>query len=254
MSLLPEDAAGLRRAPRLVDEVVSELRDRITEGALPAGTPLPQVALAERLGVSRTPLREALRVLEREGLLRTSDARGTVEVVSIGSADLVEMYQVREVIDGLAARLAARRGITAQHKQDAGLLLAEMAGPTAHDDPEYRNRAHADFHELIAVMSGNARILTFGPLIRASSAALSMPLDRMLAARFPAAATPERSQQEIDAGSHRQHCAIFSAIVEGDAAEAEATARNHIRRTLRWARWFGDDRAQRAAGDPATPA
>ncbi|HTO01809.1 MAG TPA: GntR family transcriptional regulator, partial [Microthrixaceae bacterium] len=61
----------LRRTPRLVDEVVNRLRECIVDGTLPAGTPLPQVALAAQLGVSRTPLREALRVLDSEGLVHS---------------------------------------------------------------------------------------------------------------------------------------------------------------------------------------
>src|SRR4051794_28051850 len=128
---MPADAHAsielLPRMPRLVDEVVSRLRDNIIDGTIPAGSRLPQVALAEQLGVSRTPLREALRVLESEGLLRTADNNRTVEVVQVTPDDLRDMYELREVIDGLAARLAAGKGLSPADTQRAEYLLTELA-------------------------------------------------------------------------------------------------------------------------------
>src|SRR6516165_7232404 len=101
-----------RLATRLADEVSHLLRDLILRGQLAPGTPLLQVQLAERLGVSRTPLREAFRILERDGLLRISNGNKTVEVIELDRQHLIETYQVREVIDGLAARLAAAHGLS----------------------------------------------------------------------------------------------------------------------------------------------
>jgi GntR family transcriptional regulator of vanillate catabolism len=222
----------LSRTPRLVDEVVGHLRDAIIEGALPAGTPLPQVALAAQLGVSRTPLREALRLLETEGLIRTSVNNLSVEVVEVGVDELRDMYQLREVIDGLAARLVARRGLTPAEEQRARVLLQEMEASTDPYNPVRRSRAHAQFHELIALASGNARLESFLPLIRTSSAALYLPVGREHAQKNLLAANPDKTYKDILNDSDAQHHEIIAAILTGDPEAAEAVARRHIHRTI----------------------
>ncbi|WP_155948637.1 GntR family transcriptional regulator [Mycobacterium sp. URHB0044] len=222
----------LSRTPRLVDEVVDHLRDAIIEGALPAGTPLPQVTLAAQLGVSRTPLREALRLLETEGLIRTSANNLSVEVVEVGVDDLRDMYQLREVVDGLAARLAAQRGLTPADEQRANALLHEMEASTEPYNPVLRSRAHGQFHELIALASGNARLESFVPLIRTSSAALYLPIGREHAQKNLLAANPDKTYKDILNDSDAQHHEIIAAIMTGDPQVAEAVARRHIQRTI----------------------
>ena len=226
---------SLQRTPRLVDGVVSQLRDSIIEGTLSAGTPLLQVALAEQLGVSRTPLREALRVLESEGLLRTSDRNRTVEVTPIGPEALRDMYQMREVIDGLAARLAASNRLSEEEAERARGFLDEMAQSSDPFNPARRNRAHSQFHELIAQASGNTKVQSFASLIRTSSAALYLPLTREATSRNVAALEPDKTWLEVLERAHVQHREILDCITSGDAEGAEAAARAHIRRTLRLA-------------------
>lgn len=231
--------ALLRRTPRLVDEVINQLRESIVDGTLPAGTPLPQVALAAQLGVSRTPLREALRVLDSEGLVRSSDGNRTVEVVQIGPDDLREMYELREVIDGLAARLAARNGLSAQDEERGRRLLDEMADSSDPYDPVRRSRAHAEFHELFALASGNAKVQSFASLIRTSSAMLYLPLVRDIAAANLTAANPDNTYKSLLDHAQEQHRNIFDAVVGRRPAAAEEEARRHIQRTLRLAPYFG---------------
>ena len=93
---------------RLVDEVAHEIRERIYKRHLEPGTPLRQEQLAAELGVSRTPLREALRLLEKEALVKVIPGKG-VRVAVVDYEELLAAYDVREVIDGLAARLTAQR-------------------------------------------------------------------------------------------------------------------------------------------------
>jgi GntR family transcriptional regulator of vanillate catabolism len=224
----------LPRTPRLVDEAVSRLRDSIVDGTLPAGTRLPQVALATELNVSRTPLREALRVLESEGLLRTSDNNRTVEVVTVTADDLREMYELREVIDGLAAKLAATNGLSAEYEGRARHLLDELAESSEPYDPVRRNRAHAAFHELIAEASGNSKVRSFAPLIRTSSAVLYLPLIRETSEATLATQTYKQILDEAQS----QHQQIFEAVVAGDPEAAQDAARRHIQRTLRLAPQF----------------
>src|SRR5688572_27325927 len=106
------DSLRLTPQSRLVDEVATRLRQLILTHQLPPGSKLLQSDLAERFGVSRTPLREAIRLLEYDGLVKVSNGNRTVEVVTLSGDDFMQLYQVREVIDGLAARLLARRGLT----------------------------------------------------------------------------------------------------------------------------------------------
>jgi GntR family transcriptional regulator of vanillate catabolism len=221
----------LPRTPRLVDEVVAHLRDSIIEGALPAGTQLPQVALAAQLGVSRTPLREALRILESEGLIRTSNNNLSVEVVEMSTDDLRQMYELREVIDGLAARLAARHGLSPGEEKRADELLRQLEESAEPYDPVLRSRAHSQFHELIAHASRNAKVQSFEPLIRTSSAALYLPIAREHGqANLPADA--DKTYAGILAESQAQHREILAAILSGDPRAAESAARQHIARTI----------------------
>src|SRR6266545_3240375 len=111
---------------RLVDEVITHLRQLILDQELPPGTALLQTELAERLGVSRTPLREAFRILEREGLVKVANGNRTIEVARFGPVDLRELYEAREVIDGLAARLQARQGLTGGLDRELRGLLTAM--------------------------------------------------------------------------------------------------------------------------------
>ena len=109
---------------RLVDEAARALRDAILNGELSSGTRLRQVQLATQLGISRTPLREALMKLEQEGLIELLP-RGGLRVALLNLDEAVELYDVREVLDGLAARLAAQR-ITEQGLRDLKRHLSQM--------------------------------------------------------------------------------------------------------------------------------
>src|SRR5581483_2969681 len=106
---LMSDAIEWRSRIRLVDEVVEVLRERILSGHYPPGSPLRQEQLAAEFRISRTPLREALRMLESEGLVSVAPGRGA-RVIAGDRQRLLAAYELREVIDGLGARLAAARG------------------------------------------------------------------------------------------------------------------------------------------------
>src|SRR2546421_8066869 len=155
----------IRRA-RLVDGVVEQLRTLILSGALPPGQSLRQIEVSERLGVSRTPLREAFRVLEREGFVRISNGNNTLEVVGPSPEEMIELYQVREVIDGLAARLSAQRGAPADALDRLSDLVDEMRELDTAEKGPWRAALHADFHAGIAELSGNQHVVGQVPMIR----------------------------------------------------------------------------------------
>jgi GntR family transcriptional regulator of vanillate catabolism len=216
---------------RLVDEVTDRLRSMIISGQLPPGTQLLQIELAQQLGVSRTPLREAFRVLERDGLLRNSNGNKTVEVVSFTSDEVIDLYQLREVLDGLAARLAAKHGLAPDMEQRLEHALTEMERSAHPGDLAHYSVAHLDFHLGIAEASHNSWLLdsVAGGVIRMSS--------QMVVARF-ALATMANTPQDREAAiltsllqeGNRDHRAIFEEIRAGNTRQAEAVARRHIRK------------------------
>jgi GntR family transcriptional regulator of vanillate catabolism len=218
--------------PRLVDDVVRVLREKIIRGELPAGTQLLQIDLANQLGVSRTPLREAFRILESDGYLRTSNNNRTVEVVTFTAAEMRDMYEIREVIDGLAARLTATRGLSAAGEKEARRLLAEMASTSKPHDPLRRVEAHAAFHSFFLEQSGNGRLSGLTPLIRASSAAVFLPfIDNPEGVQLTVGGRVTTYKQLLDE-SQDSHIAILDAVLAGKASQAESAARKHIARTL----------------------
>jgi GntR family transcriptional regulator, vanillate catabolism transcriptional regulator len=222
----------LGRRTRLLDHVIHRLRQDIVSGNLPAGTQLLQVDLANQLGISRTPLREALRVLEADGLLKASNMNGTVEVVTINSERLRDMYQVREVIDGLAAKLTAQRGLSEELKARAEFLFNEMAASVKPYDPRRRTEAHAEYHALFVRSSGNDALQSFLPLIRLSSAALYMPFLNDPDAVELVNSGQILTHREVLESTQVSHAEILSEILAGNPSKAEAAAKRHIRRTL----------------------
>jgi GntR family transcriptional regulator of vanillate catabolism len=231
------------RRTRLVDEVTAQLRDMIVSGELPAGTQLLQIDLAEQLGVSRTPLREAFRILENDGLVRSSNRNRTIEVVTIGASELREMYELREVIDGLAARLAAQKGVSKETEAELRRLLDEMEASTKPYDPARRIDAHARFHSAIAEASGNERVQSFLPLIRVSSAALYLPFINDPSAVALVDEGRLLTHQEAMERAQTAHERIVDAIVSGPPRRAEMAARGHIASTLRWVERLDEWRA-----------
>jgi len=202
--------APLRRR-RLVDEATQRLRAAILDGRFPSGTRLRQTALADRLGISRTPIREALGRLQQEGLVELLPGGG-VRVALLALDEAVELYDLREVLDGLAARLAARRAgpPTLARLERA---LGRMAQCLARGDANEWFGAHVTFHEAIFRASGNARLQALSAVVRLSIRRFHPLL----------LTTPNRLET-----AHREHRAIFEAIAAGDGERAEALARGHI--------------------------
>jgi len=210
--------------------------------------------------VSRTPLREAFRILENDGYLKTSNNNRTVEVVTFTAAEMRDMYEIREVIDGLAARLAAARGLSSDAEAQARRLLTEMASTSKPHDPLRRVEAHATFHSFFLEQSGNARLVGLIPLIRASSAALFLPfIDNPEGVQLTAAGKVTTHKQLLDE-SQDSHRAILDAVVERKASRAETAARKHIGRTLalvdrfdEWRKVIAEAAAHEHDNDQAAP-
>jgi DNA-binding GntR family transcriptional regulator len=219
------------RRVRLMDEVTHHLRDLILSGALPPGQQLLQIQLAEQLGVSRTPLREAFRVLERDGLIRTSNGNKTVEVVEMTTREMEDLYELREVLDGLAARRLARLGLADEVREELAELLTEMERASDPLDTAAYSEAHQRFHELIIHAAGNQRLTETLPVV---SVTTQMLLTRRIMATAPGTDpnTNPLAQQYIGIGN-KDHRELFTALAEQRAKDAEAIARQHDRATAR---------------------
>ena len=209
------DRVQWRSRVRLVDEVADELRERIYSGSYALGAKLRQEELAEDLQVSRTPLREALRVLESEGLLHSEPGRG-VRVVPADVKKFLSAYQLREVIDGLAARLAAASDNAAGQDALAGMIERQRAALDPWTPPEY-TRENVAFHTAVMALAANEYLAAQAPIVRMTSQVFT-PVAILEAAHAARAVN--------------QHTQIAAAIVAREPEEAERLARAHIRSTI----------------------
>ncbi|WP_118132914.1 GntR family transcriptional regulator [Oceanicella sp. SM1341] len=152
-------AAAMKPAQRgvsLAEQIYRNLRSGIISGQIPAGVRLREVELAEMLGASRTPLREALSRLAGDGLL-TPLSKGGVEVVDVES-ERDDIHAIRVGLECVAVRLAAERITEAELEELFALIVEREEMPAA--DTEGRSRNNARLHELIREAARNPRLLT----------------------------------------------------------------------------------------------
>ena len=142
---------------QLWEAVADTIRDEILDGRLPAGTRLVETELAERFGVSRGPVRDALAELARAGLAVDLPRRGTF-VSSLTEADLEEVYVIRRAIEEAAVRLAVERA-TPEELADLRLALDEVEAAYACPDLATAWEADMAFHRAYCRLSGNGRLL-----------------------------------------------------------------------------------------------
>ena len=198
-------------------------RSLILSGAFQPGEKLPEPVLALRLGVSRTPLREALANLEKEGLVERLQS-GRCQVSSYTIQDIVDAIEFRGAKEGLAARLAAERGISNEMLAECKQLLAAL-------DKLIDTNANIKFERYVEL---NAAFHSWIPHA-ASSVTLERELERI--GKLPLASPSAflEGQEDLPAFmkslelAQRQHRAIFEAIVAREGARAEALCREHAR-------------------------
>ncbi|WP_077037121.1 GntR family transcriptional regulator [Pelomonas sp. KK5] len=203
------------RATKLVDEVARVLRQRIYGGVYPPGELLRQVQLSQDLNVSRTPLREALRLLQSEGLVAAEGARG-VCVTRADRSRLLNAYSMREMLDGLAARQAAEKAADRARAVLEPMIERQVATLEPWSPVDYV-RHNVDFHTAIIEMADNEFLSAQTAVVRLTSTVFA-----------PAVlVTSARARPAI--GEHRL---VVEAIAAGNGAEAERLARHHIRETI----------------------
>lgn len=158
------DAARTRSAvtdagARMGERAYAEIRDRMLRGEFLPGAWLREEELAADVGVSRTPVREALRRLQAEGLVEFA-ANRRARVAKVSERDLNEIFSLRALLEGFGARLAATR-ITAEQLAELERLAARMEQEIASDAlPQRLAPTHRSFHLLVASAAGNKRLET----------------------------------------------------------------------------------------------
>ncbi|MBI4790168.1 MAG: GntR family transcriptional regulator [Chloroflexi bacterium] len=194
----------------LREEVYARLKQAIIEGQLPPGAHLIETKLAERFGVSRVPVREAIRSLERESLVSPS-AKGMV-VSSFTRTSINEVYTVRAALEALGCRLAAQH-ITPEEKARLPEILECSRRAIADDDIAALTACDIEFHEVLIAASRNATL----------SKVLAQLRDSVRRYRSASIALRGRPQEVL-----RDHTAIAKAVIAGDAERAETLVHDHI--------------------------
>jgi DNA-binding GntR family transcriptional regulator len=193
---------------QLTDRVHAALHEAITSGRLAPETRIKQEQIAAELGVSRTPVREALHVLEREGLVRLVPRRGAL-VQGFTAADVRELYELRELLEPAAAELAsARAGADERRAVQRLALLTDRRR-----DGFAPNR---DFHHALCAPCGNGLVMRTLDSVWTHRAA-----ERLFAYQTLPAGAVERLAAE--------HAAIAQAFAEADGARVRALVHDHVR-------------------------
>lgn len=195
----------------MAERIAEALRRAISTGGLAPGSRINESELASAHRISRSPIREALRILQQEGLVAMEPRRGAF-VRRLAAAEILEVYGVKAMLEGYATGLATRRLDTIELDR-LGALVRRMEAEAAAEDARAYVETTREFHERIVRASANATLC-----------AIYHSLDRKIhALRRMSLAQPGRM-----AASLVDHRAILAAMRAGDAAGAERLARTHI--------------------------
>jgi len=221
---IPSDIDGGSGASQTVRTQL-RLRELIVGGELKPGSRIAELALVERLGASRTPIRAALVRLEEEGLLEALPGGGFA-VKDFSESDIHDAIELRGTLEGLAARLAAERGVASvllAEARDCLERIDELLAPRELSDDAFTGYVEQNgrLHAVIAEMSGSA--LVQRQLYRVKTLPFASPNGFvMLQSTGPAA----RDTLVI---AQQQHRSVIEAIVQREGARAEALMREHAR-------------------------
>ena len=220
----PTASAGEDSSSHAV-KVQLRLREMILAGELPAGARITELALVERLGVSRTPIRAALIRLEQEGLLELLSSGGYA-VRTFSQADVSHAIELRGTAEGLAARLAAEQGVELSRLELVRHTLRAidklLATPQLHDEA-FSEYVHLNqrFHEQIGELCGSSVLRR--ELERVSNMPFASPSGFVL----QQANASQARDMLVVAQSH--HWLVLDAIAAREGARAEAMMREHSR-------------------------
>lgn len=186
------------------------IRDAILSNRLQTGEPLREESIAQQLGMSRTPVREALGRLRQEGLVKEAKPRGYI-VSAVSELDVFHVYAVREELEAFNHRLAATQ-ITSHQLFQLSTIIQQME--QAVDDPHQFSNLNRRFHQIIFAASGNP--------------VLAKIMDDLMAVvdRFPVSAYEIEGRSEAVVEEHK---VILDALHRHDSEAAQEAARHHLR-------------------------
>lgn len=193
-------------------EVVFEtIREAIISGYLRPGERLMEVQLAEEMGVSRTPVREAIRKLELEGFLVMMPRKGAY-VAGISMKDIADVFEIRASMESLAAGLAAER-ITEEELENLKQILVSVAESADHNDLDGIVHTDTDFHDIIYKASRNDRLIQI----------INNLMEQIQRFRATSLAFPGRMKVTVE-----EHRKLVEAIANRDVSLAKALAQEHV--------------------------
>lgn len=195
-------------------QVTNAIRDAIVTGEYEPGKKLSEAALSEQYAISRTPIREALKQLEREGLVEIIPRVGTC-VSKPTEKELTELFTVKEVLEGLAAGLLAESGNEEMIKE-VEKAVAEMEKAVQTSDHKLYVESNNLFHKAILEGSDNSKL----------DYSLNLLLNQIPYSRYVylSIEVPNRLEKSL-----QEHQAVLAAILRGDREEAEKAMREHVR-------------------------
>lgn len=195
----------LERHQTLRERILETIREAILNGTLQPGEKVSEPDLAERFGISRTPIREALRQLESEGYLEVIPRRGAI-VAALSEKDVEEYYAIKSILESYAARIAAER-MTAKDIERLEHLNNRLEQLAMAGDVKTFFRVHGEYHEMFVRAAGNDRL---SELI----GQLGLKFNRM---KMAALAVPGRMEISV-----QEHKKIIEALRlrNGDIADA----------------------------------
>ena len=194
--------------------VVAEMRHRIISGAAASGTLLSELALADEFGVSRTPVREAFKQLQTEGLVEIRPRVGTF-VAAPSRREITELFAMKELLEGAAARLLAERGrVPEVEALEVNVREADLA--VARDDRARYAELVEEFHDLLIVGADNTKLVAHYRTLM-NQLAYSRLVNTSLS-------QPGRPMQ-----SEREHHVVLDLILAKDGDSAERVMREHVR-------------------------
>lgn len=200
-------------AESLEERVYFEIRAMILDRTLVSGQKLVQEDLAERLGVSRTPLRSAIARLERENFVAIT-ARGEAQVAEFGLQQIVDVFEIRAVLEGLICRLLAPQ-IERKHTIYLRSLMTSVEEAANNEDHTVYREADVEFHTYLTNLVADG---VLNRMLDSVQLVMSMALSHGIL----------RSPKE----TYVEHLAIIDALESGNADEAERVMIEHIRKTI----------------------
>ncbi|MFC4736874.1 GntR family transcriptional regulator [Bacillus daqingensis] len=207
---MPTDHTSAKNGP-----VFQQIWNLIITGEIKSGQLLTERTLAESLGVSRTPIRESLRKLEKYGLVRHEPHKG-VRVVSVDRESVRQLYEVRELLEGLAAATLAKK-IQDIDISSMETLLYKAEKAAEENDIKRLSQINAGFHYELAKKSGN---MYLEDIMSTLQSHISLVMSKSLS-------LTGRPQENI-----AEHWMILQAIKQGDPSLAESITKYHVRKAM----------------------